>query len=561
MQRKRVLIGLGAVVLCLGGCAESAPPLAPNAVFHDVTAELGLPTVTGRWPDGRFHMPEILQGGVGLFDYDGDGDLDLFQARIPAPDAEERSISNRLFRQEADGSFVDVTDAAGLSAPGFGQGIAIGDTDNDGDPDLYLANFGPDRFYRNNGDGTFTDATAEAGFEGDRWSASTSFFDYDRDGFLDLYVVHYVRYDPEKRCTDPNDRREYCGPRAFHGKPDKLYRNNGDGTFSDVTQTAGVVLPERGSRATGLGVACVDLTEDGYPDVFVANDAQSNQLWVNRGDGTFSEEGIVRGVAVDRYGHPEASMGVTVGDVNGDGSLDLFMTHMWEENNRLYLGSEGRLFRDGSTDARLAATDLEHTGFGCGFFDFDLDGDLDLAVANGAVRRRPALPGAPEGMWQEYAEPNQLYANDGAGRFEEVDDLGGAFARDVEVSRGLAFGDIDNDGDVDLVLSNIDNSIRVYRNETPVGERHWVNVRALAHGRDAFGAHVFVRAGGREQRGIVLAGYSYMSSNDPRVHFGLDASAEIESIEILWPDGQRETFGPQEVDRVITLRQGEGAVL
>ena len=548
------LLTLVAVCGCGAGEDGGARPL-----FCDVSAELGLPVVEGPGPDGSFHLPEVMQGGIGLLDYDGDGALDILHVRAPLPGGPDARISNRLYRQGPDGTFSDVTAEAGLDAPGFGQGLAIGDADNDGDPDVYVTNYGPDRFYRNDGNGRFTDATASAGFEGDRWSTSAAFFDYDGDGHLDLYVAHYLRLDPAKRCTDPRGRREYCGPWSFHGTPDRLYHNEGDGTFTDRTRSAGIVLAQSGARATGLGVLCADFTGDDLPDVFVANDLQSNQLWVNEGDGSFSEQGVQRGVAVDAYGHAEASMGVTAGDINGDGILDLFMTHLWQENNRLYVGSRTTFFRDGSDAAQLSRYDLERTGWGCGFFDFDNDGDLDLAVANGAVRRRPPLPGAPAGMWAEYVEPNQLFENDGTGLFAEVDDEAvGSFSTELGVSRGLAFGDLDDDGDVDLVVSGIDNSLRVYRNDVPAAGRHWLSVRALTRGRDAIGARVTLSAGGRDRLRLVAPSFSYLSSNDPVAHFGLGEAEVVDEIVVLWPDGERERFAASAVDREITLRQGEG---
>jgi hypothetical protein len=550
-------LGLGAT-LFVSGCGE-APGGEPDGegLFRDATAELNLPVGDGTWPDGTYHVPEAMQGGVGLLDYDGDGRLDILHARVPRPGDPDERITPRLHRQRADGRFEDVTAAAGLEVPAFGQGLAIGDIDNDGDPDVYFTNFGPDRLFRNDGDGAFSDVTRAAGIAGNRWSTAASFLDVDADGFLDLYVVHYMRYDRNKVCADPSSRREYCGPRAFPGWGDALYRNEGDGTFSNVTQSAGITLPNKGARAHGLGILCTDLTGDGLVDVFVANDAQSNQLWVNRGDATFGEEGIQRGVAVSGLGQPEASMGVTAGDVDGDGAIDLFMTHLWKENNRLYV-REGVLYRDTSQRAGLSGRDLQRTGFGCGFFDLDHDGDLDLAVANGAIRRRTRLPGAPEGWWGAYAEPNQLFRNLGDGRFEELDQEGGAFTTQVEVGRGLAFGDLDGDGDLDLVQSNVDNSLRVYRNHAPPPGTHWLLVRALTRGRDALGAQVVVRTDEREQIGIVLAASSYCSSNDPRVHFGLGSATKVEEIEILWPDGRRERFPGQGVDREVRLRQGEG---
>jgi hypothetical protein len=531
-------------------------PSEGTALFADVTAELGLPG-PGDWPDGTYFLPEIMQGGIALFDADGDGVLELLQVRIPPPGGTESALSNRMYRRsQPAGSFRDVTREAGLDEPGYGQALAVGDTDNDGDLDVFVANYGPDRFYVNAGDGSFTGATERAGLVEDGWSTAAAFCDYDADGFQDLYLVRYQRFDAGKVCTDASSRREYCGP--ILGAQDSLFHNEGDGTFTDRTAEAGIVLPQRGARATGLGIVFLDLTQDGRPDIFVANDAQANQLWVNQGDGRFIDQAVQRGVAFDRDGRTEANMGVAVGDVNGDGYIDLLTTHLWMENNRLYLGTELPLFRDHTIGSGLSRHDLERTGFGCGFFDFDHDGDQDLAVVNGGVHRRPPLPGAPAGFWADYAEPNQLFENDGSAVFALADAKAGGFASEVEVSRGLAFGDLDADGDLDLVVSNIDNSLRVYRNDAPPRGSHWLLVRALTHGRDALGAQILVRAGEREFLGLVLAAYSYAVSSDPRAHFGLGSIDSIDAIQVLWPDGQRELFPGTPVDREITLQRGEG---
>ncbi|MCH8294386.1 CRTAC1 family protein [Candidatus Poribacteria bacterium] len=521
--------------------------------FTEITAELGFDDTPEPWPDGTYATHEVIGGGIALFDYDNDGDLDLLQIRFPPPGQIDTPAPNRLFQQQPDGIFLDVTAAAGLGDPGYGQGVAIGDVDNDGDLDVYVTNFGPDAFYRNNGDGTFVNGTKHAGFSNDRWGTSAAFVDYDRDGDLDLYVVNYVQFDPATVCRGKHSAQDYCNPQVFENTLDVLYRNNGDGTFTDVTAHAGITSPGR-----GLGIVCVDLTADGWVDFYVANDGEANQLWVNNRDGTFTDEAILRGVAFNTYGQPEGSMGVTVGDINGDKKLDLFTTHLTGETNTLYISSEYTIFTDATEVSGFVGSDLPFTGFGCGFFDFDHDSDLDLALVNGRVKRSQVVDGANVGtFWNAYAEPNLLFQNDGTGHFTGVNSRASTFAKRVEVSRGLAFGDIDRDGDLDLAIANL-NGVRVFRNDAPPHGTHWLLVRAVTGKRDAIGAQVTVIAAGRKFIGLVLPGYSYLSSNDPRVHFGLGKIEVIEAIEVVWPDGARERFKVSSVDREWVVRQGEG---
>ncbi len=545
-------------------------------LFTEITSAVGFDDSSERWPsNGTYTLPEIMGGGVALFDYDGDNDLDLLHIRSllfdePFEETElsESEISGvylkglfwthfRLFQHQADGSFSDVTEGAGLDDAGYGQGVAIGDTDNDGDLDLYITNYGPDTFYRNNGDGTFVNTTDAAGFSGGGWSTSAAFLDYDADGYLDLYVARYLRFDPAVTCQRLSDARDYCGPQSFEGIPDSLYRNNGDGTFSDVTTEAGIISSDK-----GLGVVCADFTADGLVDLYVANDGEANRLWVNSGSGTFYDEAIMRGLAFNTQGKAEASMGVTVGDVDRDGELDLFMTHFHRETNTLYVASSYGIFSDATDSSGFAGIDLPFTGFGCGFFDFDHDADLDIALVNGRVMRGAVQPGANIGrFWNPYAEPNLLFENDGNGQFSNVGDQGGNFTSQVEVSRGLAFGDIDRDGDLDFVVGNIWGTPRVFRNDAPSPGTHWLSIRAMTGKRDAIGARVTVVTAKTKFIGLVLPAYSYLSSSDFKAHFGLGELESVEAIEVVWPDGTHERFDVPGIDRVLTVRQGEGESL
>ena len=532
-----------------------------TALFTEVTAALGFAERETPWPPGTYALPEIIGSGVALFDYDNDGALDILHVRFPPPGARRAPAENRLFRQQSDGSFVDVTAAAGIGGPGYGQGVAIGDVDNDGDRDVYVTNYGADVFYQNGGDGRF--ALQETMPSNEAWGTSATFGDYDRDGYLDLYVVNYVQFDVATVCRGKHSALDYCNPQVFEPAADKLFRNNGDGTFTDVTEQAGIAtLPGR-----GLGVVCLDLTGDGWPDFYVANDGEANQLWVNQRDGTFAEEAILYGLAFNAYGHPEGSMGIAVGDVNGDTRPDLFLTHLSGETNTLYIASTYAVFIDMTEMARFIGRDLPFTGFGCGFIDFDNDAHLDIAVVNGRVKRGAVMEGADTGeFWDFYAEPNLLFqgrpvtAEAAMERvaFTDMSSLAPDFTGRAEVSRGMAFGDIDRDGDVDMVVSGVDNQLRLFRNDAPPASHHWLFVRAMTRGRDALGARVSLRTASRTLTRYVLSGRSYLSSCEPSVHFGLGRADTIQAIEVYWPDGSRERFPGPATNQHVTLHQGSG---
>jgi hypothetical protein len=521
---------------------------------------------------GAFYFPEINGGGVAWLDADGDGDLDAYLVQSgpigpktgKQPAAETSSgkdlPSDRLFRNQG-GRFVDVTEASGLHATGYGMGVATGDVDNDGDVDLYVANYGPNQLWRNNGDGTFTDVTAPAHVDDPRWSIGASFVDYDRDGDLDLYVVNYVEFDLERnpRCFTESSRRDYCGPSAFPSVPDRLFRNRGDGTFEDVSADSGI-----GRQAgSGLGVVSADFNRDGWPDLYVANDGQANFLWLNQGDGTFRDDALFAGVALNREGAPEASMGVDAGDFDGDGDDDLFMTHLMGESNTLYVNDGTGLFEDRSLEAGLASGSVPYTAFGTAWADVDNDGWLDLFIGNGAVRilEERARRGDPYPLDQ----PNQLFWNDRGKRFVDITDRAGEAFGEAEVTRGAAFGDVDDDGDLDILVSNNEGRARLLINQ--VGQdRLWIGLRIVEGEppRDALGARVeVVLAGGPSLWRRVRTDGSYASAHDPRVLVGLGEragpeGAKVEAVRVYWLDGTVETWKGLGPGRYHRLEQGTG---
>ena len=553
---------------CLGMGCDRSDPVSNAEVepqwFVEITREAGLEFVHEGGATGEYFLPEIMGPGAALFDYDNDGDLDIYlvngNRRLP-----ERVLAlepvNRLYRQDPDGRFVDVTDASGLGDGGYGMGVAIGDIDNDGDADVYVTNFGPDQLYRNRGDGTFENITAAASIDVLGWSCSAAFFDYDLDGYLDLYVTQYVEFDARLKCPDHAGRPGYCGPKAFAPTFDVLLRNNGDPAvpgFSDVSDEAGITKVSPGA---GLGVVCEDFNLDGWPDVYVANDAYANHLWVNQGNGTFVDDALIVGAAFNVHGLAEAGMGIVTADFDNDNDLDLFLTHLNVESNTFYqnLGG-GSGFIDVSAGSGLASSSRLFTGFGVAAFDVEFDGDLDIAVVNGRVVRgdpRPEADAPPP--WDTLVEPNLFYLNDGGGRFRLIDQMTASFCRRTELTRGLATGDIDGDGDVDMLINNAVGPARLYRNQAP-RQGHWLIVRAFDPGlnRDAIGAQVTVVCGDRRFLRTITRAGSYASSSDPRAHFGLGHATRVDAIEVRWPGGMLERHRIDGVDRVVELARGQG---
>jgi hypothetical protein len=565
--------------LLLGCVIFFSTSFAQAPLFRDASAEAGLQFQHFTGATGEFYMPEIMGPGCALFDYDRDGDLDVYliqgalldekkklsEARFPPPP--NWQPGNRLLRNELVPSgklrLTDVTAKAGLGHAGFGMGVATGDIDNDGDVDLYVTNLGSNLLYRNNGNGTFTNITAQAGVDDPRWSTSAAFFDYDRDGDLDLFVANYVDFTVKshKRCTAATGEVDYCTPAAYRPVTDRHFRNDGQNKFSDVTQASGI-----GSvLGPGLGVTCGDFNADGWLDIYVANDGAANLLWLNQGNGKFAESGLLAGAAYSVDGMARAGMGIAAGDFDNDGDEDVLITNLTREGSTLYRNlsnngaGKGRpgTFADASQETNLARPTFLSTGFGVGWFDYDNDGWLDLFAANGAVTLMPALRNTPYPFHQR----NQLFHNEGGTTgFREVGQTAGPAFQLTEVSRGAAFGDLDNDGDVDLLIANNNGPARLLLNEASA-RNHWLSLRltGVKTNRDGLGALVTVRRKGQPPltRRAQTDG-SYLSARDSRVHFGLGAAALIEAVEVQWLGGEKEVWTNVRADSQATLRQGTG---
>lgn len=547
----------------------SAKTSAPAARTIFTAGETGLDFHHAIGASGEYYFPEIMGSGVAVLDYDGDGDLDVFAVQGKMLDDTAQPLfalpashvpGHRLFRNELIPSgrlgFVDVSNEAGLGAESYGMGVATGDYDNDGDVDIYVANVGANILYRNDGDGDFTEVTREAGVGDDGWGVSATFFDYDRDGHLDLFVANYVNFflSNNVACKGRAGQRDYCDPTVYPPGRDRLYRNDGNGRFKDVTTETGLDA----AFGNGLGVTAADFDLDGWPDLYVANDKMANQLWMNLGDGRFEDRALISGAAYNADGAAEASMGVAAGDYDSDGDEDLFLTHLGAQTNTLYRNERNDIFIDVTESSRLAIPSLGFTGFGTAWFDFDNDADLDLFSVNGAVQIETDQMGIEP---YPFLQTNQLFRNDGSGRFEELD--AGAAMDMPAVGRGAAFGDIDNDGDVDIVVSNNNGPMRLLVNEVG-NEQHWLalRLRGTRVNRDAIGARVQItRAGDAPQWRRVHTDGSYASASDPRLHVGLGGSVEPVTVEVIWPDGLRERWAELAADTLHAIVQGEGGAV
>jgi enediyne biosynthesis protein E4 len=564
-----------AAVLPITGCGAKPSGSAPASVplgpewFADVTDEVGLDFVHQAGPTETYFMPQQVGSGAAIFSLDAQGTRAIYLLQNAGPGT---GVTNRLYRQLPNGHFEDVSKGSGLDIDGYSMGVAVGDVNNDGLADVLVTQYGGGaRLFLNQGQGKFLEVTKEAGLSNPGWGTSAAFVDYDRDGYLDLVVVNYVDYDPTWPCQAPNGKPDYCSPKTFHGRVSRLFHNlGGKGRdsipgsatpgvrFEDVTEPSGL-----GSKpGPGLGVVCADFDGDGWPDIFIANDGAANHLWMNQRDGTFREQAVQCNVALNGMGQAQAGMGVALGDVNGDGLFDLFVTHLTEETNTLWRQGPRGQFRDATVLANLAAPAWRGTGFGTLLADFDNDGAPDLAIVNGRVAARTHVQDESLGpFWSRYGDRNQLFHNDGTGKFRDISPRNSAFCGRMNAGRGLVRCDFDGDGGVDLLVTAIAGRARLFRNITPA-RGHWVQIRAVdpeLH-RDALGSEVRLRAAGRTRVCWLQSAESYLCSSEPVAHFGLGPTAEFDAIEVTWPGGSVEEFAGGPADRKITVEKGKGRI-
>lgn len=525
---------------CLVSALHAADPALP--IFTDVTRDAGIDAKHGYGDDLLTNIVEGTGSGAAFFDYDGDGWLDIYLLNgcwmKEVNDNRGRKyagkLANRLYRNNRDGTFSDLTDEAGVGDKSYGVGCSAADFDNDGDLDLYVLNYGKNVFYRNNGNGTFTDISEQSGLDDPKWSLSAPWFDYDGDGDLDVYVVNYLKYDGGK-FKDFYRPQGYPGPMSYAGQQDALYRNNGDGTFTDVTEAAGLINPD----GRGMSGTVADLNNDGLLDLYVTNDAMENYFYRNTGDGTFEEDGLVMGLAFGEGGQNVSSMGPAVGDVDRDGWLDIYVPDM---GYGCLLFNREDFFEDRTATSKLTVVCGQYTGWGGILFDYDNDSYLDIFVANGNAHH-------------EYTEEDVLVHNNGTGLFTDVAADSGDYFRQKYVGRGATSGDYDNDGDIDLLVVNLNDSPRLLRNDG--GNRNnWLTVGVKLPGgkSDAIGARVTLRAGSLVQIHDVVPVTGYLSQADPRAHFGL-GRAEKAQVDIRWPDGRTTTLKDVPANQILMVEQ------